>query len=441
MGARGQTEVVGTVLLLAVTVIGVGAVVTAAGGALDSAQDRAAVQRAEQSMSLFDARSALVALGRTDSHSVSLARSGGGADRVDDDAGRMVVIREDADGAQIGDPVVNTTLGAVVYEHGDTEVAYQGGGVWRSTGAGAEMVSPPEFNYRGATLTLPLIRVTGGADAAAGGPTALVTRNEAASNRSVFPGEGRTNPLQDGTVTVAVESDYVRGWASFFRSRTSGNVTVFPDRDRVELELVARGGGGEFSLGETPRDLRGLAASDPMESMTFTLRSKNPGANAFRTLDWELVANEGGSQTFRFHVVNANRGDRPCEGDDPVVTATYEDGGTTHTWTNDSAWEPGSAFRLDCGDDPTIRLDLTGETNLSYEGPAATAPTGNNSVGTIVNYAFAETGPNVDLDVETGTSASVLLDESAGRVEYASSSSRVVTYLHITENAVNVTMR
>ncbi|GAA0272975.1 DUF7289 family protein [Halobacterium noricense] len=444
MDARGQTEIIGVVLLLAITVAGVGVVVVAGGSALDAAQDQSSVQRAEQSMSLFDARSALVALGRSDGQSLTLANSERGSYEVRPDTGRMVVVREGEDGSTT--EYLNTTLGSVVYENGDTEVAYQGGGVWYSRGAGAEMVSPPEFNYQDATLTLPVIRVTGSEQTAAGAPTARVTRDEAASNRSVFPGPGRTNPLQNGTMTVAVESDYYRGWASFFRSRTSGNVSVIPDENRVELELVAPGTGGQFTLDETPLELRGLAGDDPLESLTFTLK---PNKNSdFSDLHWTLVADDGGSQRFEFDIQGSN----VCkDGNQPEVTLEYTNGGTTHTWSGDNRFSQNdSTYAYSCSEDdntPTMHLDLTGDTNLTYQSGGG-APVANNSTGKLVNYALGEMGPNVDLKLlskgkqnPSGNSASTDLPASTGRLEYDSSGEHVVTFLHITKNAVNVTVR
>ncbi|NIB99060.1 archaellin/type IV pilin N-terminal domain-containing protein [Halobacterium sp. R2-5] len=440
MDARGQTEVVGVVLLLAITIAGVGAIVAVGGSALETAQDQSSVQRAEQSMSLFDARSALVALGRTDGQSLSLANSERGSYEVRPDTGRMVVVKETDDNST---EYLNTTLGSVVYANGDSEVAYQGGGVWRSRGAGAEMVSPPEFNYQDATLTLPVIRVTGGETTAAGAPTARVTRNDAESNRSVFPGPGRSNPLENGTVTVAVESEYYRGWASFFRSRTTGNVTVVDSENRVELELLARGSGGQFTLEETPLELRGLAGEDPVESLTFTLE---PNKNSdFSDLHWTLVADDGGSKRFEFDIQGANL----CNDNQPEVTLEYTDGGTTHTWTGDDRFsETDSTYAYSCDDDdtPTMHLDLTGDTNLTYQGDGS-PPTADNATGTLVNYALGEMGPNVDLTVLSkgkenppGNSGSTDLDASTGELEYNSSGERVVTFLHVTENAVNVTV-
>jgi len=240
MDARGQSETIGLVLLLAITVASVGVVVTVAGSALDSAEHSASVDRAEQSLSLFDARGALVALGQTDGQTVSLSGSAGGSYDVRPDSGHITVIRKDGDGDQVGDPILNASLGAVVYENEDSEVAYQGGGVWRSDGAGSRMVSPPEFNYQDATLTLPLIRVTGGESSVMGKPTARVTPNDTV-NVSKFPTANRSNPLSNGTVVVTVQSEYYRGWATFFEDRSTGNVTIHEGNQTVELELLARG--------------------------------------------------------------------------------------------------------------------------------------------------------------------------------------------------------
>lgn len=210
MESRGQSETIGVVLLLAITVLGMGVVVAVGTGALETAQQSTAVDRSAQSMSLLDARTALVALGRADSQSVSLAGSAEGRYEVKPDTGRITVTRETNTSTT---EYANTTLGSVVYENGDRTIAYQGGGVWKSYDEGSTMVSPPEFNYQDATLTLPIVRVGGGSSAVSGGPTAKVRANSGETDRAVFPNETLSNPLSNGTVTVTVHSEYYRGWA------------------------------------------------------------------------------------------------------------------------------------------------------------------------------------------------------------------------------------
>ena len=439
MDARGQSETIGVVLLLGITVIGVAVVVAAAGGALDTAQDQSAVQRAEQSMSLFDARSALVALGRSEGQSVSMARSEGGTYSVQPDTGRIVVAKTTNNSTT---EFVNRTLGSVVFERGNAEVAYQGGGVWRSVGEGSEMVSPPEFNYQDATLTLPIIVVSGGPDTAAGGPSARVQPESIAD--PIFPNETRSNPLSNGNVTVSIQSEYYRGWASFFRQRTSGNITLDSDNQTVELELIARGTGGGFTLEETPLELRGLGDDEPIDDLTFTLE---PNKNSdFSDLDWSLVADNGGTERFEVTVQGADVCDTGAQ---PDVTIEYTTGGTTYAWENEDTefTTNGSTYSYSCDadNDPTMYLNLTGPSNLTYQG--ASAPIANNSTGYIVEHYIAKMGPNVDLKVLSkgkqnapGNSGSTDLAASSGNIEYSSSGSRVVTFLHITENTIDVSL-
>lgn len=443
---RGQSETIGLVLLLGITVLGVTSVVAFAAPALDDAEAATNTQRVGQSLSQLDSRTAVVALGQTDSQSVSLSESRSGTYEVNPDAGRISVLRLDENGSQVG-TILNTTMGEVVYERGDTRVAFQGGGVWRTAGRGAEMLSPPEFNYQDATLTLPVIRVGGAASAFAGAPLARVSGT---SVTPVFPVAGdsnRSNPLSGGTVVVRVDSRYYRGWEQFFRERSTGNVTVDETAEQVELELVARGAGGSYTLEETPIELRGLGDDRPIENLEFALYPNK--ASSFNDLQWGLVADDGGTDRFEVGLDGGN----PCKGDGPTVTATYENGGTVHEWGNDTAWLEGqdseSSFTYECsgknGKTPELYFDLSGATNLTYQD--GSSPLTNDSVGYVVNTYLAEMGPNVDLEVTSkgktdppGNSASTDLAASTVDVDYNSSSGRVLTFLHVTENDVNVTL-
>jgi hypothetical protein len=435
--ARGQSETLGLVLLLGITAAGVGVVVVTAGGAMDGAQQSSSIQRAEHSMSLLDARGSLVALGRTDGQAVSLGDSSRGSYRVQPNSGRVVVAQE-KNGTRT--EYLNTTLGSVVYENGETSVAYQGGGVWRSSGRGASMISPPEFNYRGATLTFPVIRVAGGESSVSGMSTARLSPDEV--DKPVFPTANRSNPLTGGNVTVSVYSDYYRGWETFFQQRSTGNVTVYPNESRVDLRLVGRGSGGEFTLDEMPQELRGLAdgEEDPIQSLKFELE-ENQNGPGFNTLQWSLVAEEG-PERFEMYVGQADA----CDPDRPV-RVTYENGDTTHQWSNESAFrESNSSFTYDCsGDNPVLRFDFGGDTNLTYDG--GSSPLSNNSTGHVVNHFLTEMGPNVELHTETktgektpGNSAGLDVEASTGSLDYSASSANVVTFLHITENTMNVTV-
>ena len=227
-GERAQSEVLGTVLLLGLTVTVVGSTVALGGAALDDSQTRADLQRAEGAMTQLDSKTSLVAHGESPSQRLRMDVGRTADFRVSEDAGWMRIEVETAE-TEVNETV---TLGAVVYERDGETVAYQGGGVWRSGGGGARMVSPPEFHYRGDTLTLPLVTVDGDGRV---GDAAVVSRVQGRPT-GLFPTEDVANPLFGGNVTITVESDYAAAWGRFFESRTEANVTQLSS-DTVEVEL------------------------------------------------------------------------------------------------------------------------------------------------------------------------------------------------------------
>nr|WP_227373917.1 hypothetical protein [Haladaptatus halobius] len=92
-------------------------------------------------MTQLDSKASLVGIGDTDTQQVNLGVENDGRTLARTDDGWMRVKIDPDDGGEM--EVVNQTLGAVVYRNGDTAIAYQNGGVWKRTGDGATMVSPP----------------------------------------------------------------------------------------------------------------------------------------------------------------------------------------------------------------------------------------------------------------------------------------------------------
>jgi len=222
---RAQTGPLAIVLVFGIVLSGSVLVVTLGADSFTSTQQTLDADRAEQTLTQFDSQTAMVALGDSGTQQVVLTRSGGNGYEVAENAGWMRVnVTNASDGSSR--TMMNVTLGAVVYEADDTTLAYQGGGVWRrSPGDGMTMISPPEFHYRDATLTLPLVTV--GGDRSLSGPV-TVTPN--GSSHQYFPNatadEDWVNPLEQGQVNVTVRSDYYAAWARFFADRTDGTAVV-----------------------------------------------------------------------------------------------------------------------------------------------------------------------------------------------------------------------
>jgi len=468
---RGQSETLGVVLLLGLTVVGTTLVVALGGGALDTAQQATTVQSTEHAMTLLDARSAMVALGQSDVQTVDLGQTGDGAFTVHQDSG-WLRIRHVNYTANKNETVFNRSLGSLVYTSGDTEIAYQGGGVWRIDGNGsARMVSPPEFHYRDATLTLPIIRVHG--STSGGGDTrAVITRTERA--RRVFPnasahyptGRSYENPVGTGTLQVTVHSRYYRGWAQYFRARTEGNVSVDRANQTATAELVAVGIMGAFQMPQDGNaiELRGLGNDHSIDNFTVTINPDQQDNANFANLDWSLDA-QSGSQSF--NVTLLNRNGKICSGGNADVILTYEGSSGTQKWVETSAFtENATQFSYSCaGGKPTLSMNLTSTEQLNYtQGPsnlqftqhpvdkAVTYDPGvgdTEAVGYLVNHYLSLMGPNVNLVVDdsgngngNGHNAAGSVDESLsyGNLVYGGDG-RSVTFLHVTENDVVVRLR
>jgi len=233
-GSRAQSSVIGVVLVFAIVVAGSTLTIALGADAFASTSDRLHSDRAEQSMTQLDSQISLVGLGSSDLQQVELSGSTGDY-AVENGSGTMTVSYTNRTTGVETVIVPEANMGAVVYRNGETAIAYQGGGVWRrSEGGGTTMVSPPEFHYREATLTLPLVSVSGDPSL---DNSATISGNE---STQYYPNESRDfgNPLENGRVNVTVQSDYYRAWGAYFTERTDGSVSYDHDDDEVTITLV-----------------------------------------------------------------------------------------------------------------------------------------------------------------------------------------------------------
>jgi cytoskeletal protein CcmA (bactofilin family) len=229
---RAQSEVIGVILILGLTITSTTLLVALGGSAFSESRDRVHIQNAEKWMTQLDSKASLVAHGSTETQRLETGQ-GPGSIEVDESAGTMD-IKIDRPSGTIDPPPIS--LGTVRYEQDGTTIAYQGGGVWRKTGDGSVMVSPPEFDYevRGGarpTLTLPLVTV----DGAAGGGELVVTQDGETTPQ--FP--SLSNPLENGEVTITITSEYHHAWKRFFQERTAGRVESHDETAQtVTIKLV-----------------------------------------------------------------------------------------------------------------------------------------------------------------------------------------------------------
>jgi hypothetical protein len=485
---RGQSSPVGVVLILGLTMTAAVGILVVGGDAIQGTQSSSEVGQAEQAMTQFDARAAQVALGDSDSQTVSLGGQGGSYS-IQEDVGRVRLLHQNWNGTGCdcgtysgsktednGNTTIlyNQTLGALVYESGDSQVAYQGGGVWRKDDDGAARpVSSPEFHYRDATLTFPLVRVEG-SGGAGGQVTATVRRVE--TTRDIYPNQSETypdddreltNPVHQGNMTVEVTSDYCEGWREYFEERTDGDVSEC-NGDTVTADIVALGTQGKFDpTGGNEIEMRGQKDGHTLQEFDFDFRESKPSAD-FKNFGWSMKGEEGEK---RFEIVleftNQGGGSDNCgEAVDATIYYSEDDHDTYHTWGLDDS-TGSDPFKITCPDgEERLEADLlNGSRSWTYtdragelmqyqnepdtfaggetlsEHPADPGNTYSSpdaeSVDLVVQHYFALMGDmTLEFD-EKSNGASNLGDDSTGTISYEGGGN-VVTYLHVTENRVEI---
>lgn len=234
---RAQSETIGFVLVIAMVITGSLLVVGLGAIAIGNTEDQLSAERAEKALTQFDSKAALVALGQSASHDASFGTDVTGRNElsVEQERGWLrVTVTNRSDGSTT--EVVNITeLGAVVYEGDDVQLAYQGGGVWRQDSQGGQMLSPPEFHYRGATLVLPAINVTGGSVL----NDDVVIQSAGTVQHHPDPARNLVNPVGNSVINVTVGSEFYRAWGQYFVERTDGEVRLDDENKTVNLTLAS----------------------------------------------------------------------------------------------------------------------------------------------------------------------------------------------------------
>ncbi|WP_435096093.1 DUF7289 family protein [Halarchaeum sp. P4] len=466
-GSRAQSEVVGLALLLGLTLIVTGVVVMVASGTLGETQQRAATSNAEDVMTLFDSKAALVALGRTDGQTVTLGQPGEGRYTVDNSSGWIRLRHVNHSGNGNTAVLVNETLGTMTYRNGQTRIAYQGGGVWRTDGSGRPvLLSPPEFHYQTQTLTLPVISLetvpgeTTGTRQATIRPLA-VDQARYPNRSATYPGGSHRylNPISNGTVVLDVNSRYAEGWGQYFRAQTDGNVTVYPN-GTVSLALATPGEQGRLSMASGRIGLRGVAEGHAVSDMNVSVSSGKK--ERFASLKWSIYA-QSGSKEFEVAVPTQGSGQVKCDDDGTPSRSTlpawiyYSNGRSYQSWSGN--------FSVRCvAGAPVLEMNATAlrtftyesDPNLNYFSPSGSfdenATFDQHPVDGPTTFSEGETNTSrfltqhyMALVTDGGTATiraydqtgSVSLSDSSAYVRYETGGN-VVTYIHATRNSIAV---
>jgi len=472
---RGQSELVGTVLILGLSMAVIGTSVALGGVALGDLVSTAEADNVENGMSHLSSQVSLVALGDADSQRFSLGTMREGTVTVRPDAGSIRIYNV-TDGSR---ELLNenaTSLGAIVYEGGDREIAYQGGGIWTKYDNTSRLTSPPEYHYQRTTLTLPIINVTG--EGTIGGqPRGRITPVEVADEAVDVP-----SPLESGTIAVEIQSDYYEGWYEFLSQRTEGVTAIDHDSrtvvttltvpDRATFETALSVGGPYSPHPSVAGDVDSFEQNYPHRSAKPLIQDKIDAAETVgagngcldETGSCELSA---GSYLYD--------GDLSLNGDldldtsggnitvivdgtldignhEVTVTDSNPDHGVTY-YINDSLQATGDAFVGT--DDPAVPDDRAvpeADRNVFYVGKGLFDSA--SGIGT-VDFDAVIYAPDATLDINGngGFTGSIIVDEidelkGSIEVEYDSDladttidltgAADLITYLHVSHNEIRV---
>ncbi|MFC6990755.1 hypothetical protein ACFQH3_02530 [Haladaptatus sp. GCM10025707] len=194
-GKPAQADVLGYVLVTAMVVSLVTFLLVTASGGIVSVQRSADTSRAETALGVLDMRASSVSLGDSDLQTVRFGNTGDGSLSENETEGSLKVFHSDLENRST--EIYNGSLGALVYENHGTEIAYQGGGVWRhDPNDKARVVSPPEAHYREATLVMLVVRLTGNGSLSGKNAQLQATRGEPL--KRIFPNTNPSKRLANG---------------------------------------------------------------------------------------------------------------------------------------------------------------------------------------------------------------------------------------------------
>ncbi|CAG0978734.1 hypothetical protein METP2_01834 [Methanosarcinales archaeon] len=421
---RAEAEVLGHIIILSITILGIGMITIFGVPAIYNLEDMANSKNVEQAFTVLDSRASRVILGDSPLQITNID-TGGGTMSIEPNSS------ENPSYVVINSSSFNVTIpmGRIKYTLDDRIVSYEGGGVWAQyPGGGTVMLSPPEFHYNGWTLTLPVINISG--SASVGGKGTMVISLEKMATTIQYPNAtipGRTNPVEGGAVgkvNVNIISDYYNSWADYARTLSYTNVSVNDTGRTAIVELKVISPMGTFvSIPDTItlRDIN-MSSPEPLNNFSFNLITSGTSWGS-REVELEAV---NGNKKLKIDIHHDS-------GDDIDIDYSYTAPGITETWNafliSKKAPSPWNIDFLN----KTLNLTFTATSCPTWLPPECTSTT-NYSLYDIMQHYALLIGPDIEFKTETEKISS---DISSYTLDYDPGPG-ALTYLHITENKVDV---
>ena len=268
---KAQSEVVGHVILLSITIIGIAMITLYGIPVIYNLQDIAHLRSAEQGFTVFDSRASKTALGETPRQITDINLGGGTISVVPNSSSQLSYIIVELKNETTTLYNITIPMGKVVYKLNDREVAYEGGGVWSKYASGSVMISSPEFHYNGVTLTLPVMNISGSSSIGGKGKVSLNIRST--GTEILYPLATLQNPIPENVtkVNLTVKSEYYDAWANYFESIPLTKVYSNKDEKKVIVTLETPPVVTNFSYGALASDEIDLKNTAEIDSYNSTI--------------------------------------------------------------------------------------------------------------------------------------------------------------------------
>ncbi|MFB1065412.1 hypothetical protein [Natrinema sp. H-ect4] len=220
----GQSAVLSLVILIGmVATVSVG-ILFVAGDMMSNAEDQSETERVEQSFAELSKEITTASLNSDVSRTMDFDIGQDGA-IVRKETGHINVTSEALE------EDIDLTIGTIEYKSRDgTTFAYQAGTVFRETGNETRIVSSPSIHYDTTTktLNLPVVTVSGQQDLGSG--DVQLSHNGTMSFQEA-------NVVENESITITIESDYYRGWESYFRNQAGDTSVQDVDHENRTVEV------------------------------------------------------------------------------------------------------------------------------------------------------------------------------------------------------------
>lgn len=231
MDDRGVSEVLGFVLTFSLITMTIAVVFTVGFGGLQDAQRAEQVNNVERAFDVLDANVADIHHGGAPSRSTEMRLAG--------------------DQLAFGDPTMvtigvenNTTIETrpLVYSNGDTDIAYELGGIIRTDNGASVMLDEPGYVLNDGRSSVPLLITTKPSDQTSiSGHRTVLVRSSYERTEILHP-----QASENETVTITIESPRADAWERYFERQDVG--TVEPTETDTTVEYTINGDEAESEM-------------------------------------------------------------------------------------------------------------------------------------------------------------------------------------------------